>query len=259
MKMFYSWSGKKSHKIALSFSEWIPCLLNAVKPWVSSEDIDRGSIWLNDILEQLKDTNYGLVFVTKENQNKPWILFESGALSKGLNESRVYTVLIDLQVRDIDSSSPLKHLNHTTLDEEGVLKLLKSINKNLEHRLDDSILEMSFKALWPVLFEKISQVQKEEPTPNIPQRDDKNVLNDILDNVLNINKKIGRGELGRQSRYIDHGHATSLFKRLNDMELDDSSIRTVMSDLTPRHWLEQRLRRRAKQEDIELEDLDIEL
>ncbi|WP_405600376.1 MULTISPECIES: hypothetical protein [unclassified Pseudoalteromonas] len=242
MKMFYSWSGTKSHKTAMAFSEWVPCILNAVKPWVSSEDIDRGSIWLNDILEQLKDTNYGLVFVTKENQDKPWILFESGALSKGLNESRVFTVLVDLQVRDINSGSPLKHLNHTTLDKDGILKLLKSINKQLDStKVQESVLEMSFNALWPVLETQILQIQSDEPTLDLPKRDDKDVLNDILDNVLIINKKVGRGG-STNSKYIDSKHARLLVIRLSELHISEKEIFEIMSDLTPRSWLKMKLR-----------------
>ena len=61
--------------------------MQAIDPWISSKDIDRGSIWFNEIFDELKDTNFGIVFVTKENQDKPWLLFESGALCKGLAES----------------------------------------------------------------------------------------------------------------------------------------------------------------------------
>ena len=242
MKVFYSWSGQKSHKTAMAFSEWVPCVLNAVKPWISSEDIDRGSIWLNDIMGQLKDTNYGLVFVTKENQNKPWVLFEAGALSKGLNESRVFTVLVDLQVRDIDSGSPLKHLNHTTLDKDGVLKLLKSINKHLgEAQVQEPILEMSFNALWPVLEQKIIEIQSEEPAFDLPKRDDKDVLNDILDNVLTINKKIGRSGL-RSSTVVDAEHAKLILSRLNELDISEQEIYSVLSDVTPKHWLRRKLK-----------------
>ncbi|EHU4930491.1 toll-Interleukin receptor [Vibrio vulnificus] len=244
MKMFYSWSGVKSHRTAMAFAEWLPCVLNAVKPWVSSEDIDRGSIWLNDIMEQLKDTNYGLVFVTKENQSKPWILFESGALSKGLNDSRVFTVLIDLQVRDIDSGSPLKHLNHTALDKDGILKLLKSINKHLDSaQVQETVLEMSFNALWPVLEKQILDIQDEEPVFELPQRDDKDVLNDILDNVLTINKKIGSGRASN-SRLIAAEHARLLIRRMVELGIGEQEITEILSELTPKSWLSKRLEAR---------------
>lgn len=82
--------------------------MQAVKPWISSKDIDRGSIWFTEITDQLKDTNFGVLFVTRDNQSKPWLLFEAGALSKGLTENRVCTVLVDLTVSDIEAGSPFQ-------------------------------------------------------------------------------------------------------------------------------------------------------
>lgn len=242
MKSFLSWSGIKSHEIAMAFSDWLPCVIQAVEPWVSSEDIDRGSIWLNEIFEQLKDTNFGLVFVTKENQDKPWLLFESGALSKGLTENRVCTVLIDLQVRDIDSSSPIKHLNHTTLEKPEVLKLLKTINKHLDQgKIQESRLETSFDALWPSLESKISDILEFEPENQEPARDDKDVLNDILENVLSINKRVSRGLHRSSGRNIEKHHAEALLKRLLKMDMDRGDIEEIMEDIVPSRWIRQQL------------------
>ena len=242
MKSFLSWSGRKSHEVAMAFSDWLPCVIQAVEPWVSSEDIDRGSIWLNEIFEQLKDTNFGLVFVTKENQNKPWLLFESGALSKGLTENRVCTVLIDLQVRDIDSSSPIKHLNHTTLEKSEVLKLLKTINKHLDQgKVQEGRLETSFDALWPSLETKISAILGIETEDQEPARDDKDVLNDILENVLSINRRVSRGVHRGSGRHIEKHHAEALLKRLLKMDMDRADIEEAMEDIVPSNWIRREL------------------
>lgn len=242
MKSFLSWSGRKSHQVAIAFSEWLPCVIQAVELWVSSEDIDRGSIWLNEIFEQLKDTNFGLVFVTKENQSKPWLLFESGALSKGLTENRVCTVLVDLQVRDIDSSSPIKHLNHTTLAKPDVLKLLKTINKHLDQgKIQEGRLETAFDALWPSLESKLSEILKLEPESQEPAREDKDVLNDILENVLSINKRVSSGLHRGSVHHIEKHHAEALLKRLVKMDMDRGDIEEAMEDIVPTHWIRKQL------------------
>ena len=242
MKTFLSWSGNKSHKIAEAFSDWLPCVIQAVEPWVSSKDIERGSIWFNEILEQLKDTNFGIVFVTKENQDKPWLMFESGALSKGLTENRICTVLIDLNVRDIDAGSPLRQINHTTLDKESILRLIKTINSHLEQgQIQEKILERSFNALWDELEKKFEDILNEEPTSAEPDRKDDDVLNDILDNVLNINRKISRVVHKEQSSYIKPLHAKTLLKNLVSMDLNRNEIKDIVEDFIPRKWLSERL------------------
>lgn len=89
MKVFISWSKNLSKDCAEILSDWIKCTLQASEPWVSSKDIDKGSLWFNEINDQLKDTKVGIVCLTKENKSNPWILFESGALAKGLSANRV--------------------------------------------------------------------------------------------------------------------------------------------------------------------------
>lgn len=242
MKAFLSWSGQKSHKMALAFSEWIPCVIQAVEPWVSSKDIDRGSIWFTEIFDHLNDTNLGIVFVTRENQNKPWLLFESGALSKGLTENRVCTVLVDLNVRDIEASSPLSHLNHTTVDKDSVLKLIKTINKKLDdNQVKETHLERSFNALWSELETKIQSILDEDPVQEENIRQDEDVLNDILDNVLTINKKISQGGRDRHRDVIEARHAEKLLDRLLKMDLERGDIEEAMEDIVPSPWVRKKL------------------
>jgi hypothetical protein len=59
MKVFISWSGARSKAVAELLNDWNKCVLQAAKPWISTQDIDRGTIWFNQIQMQLQDTSMG--------------------------------------------------------------------------------------------------------------------------------------------------------------------------------------------------------
>ena len=124
MRIFISWSGDRSHQVAMLVRDWIRCVIQSVDPWISSEDIDRGAVWFSQISDQLNEVTTGIVCLTKENHNKPWILFESGALAKGISTNRVITLLVDLENGDM-VNSPLSAFNHTKPDKEGIFKIIR--------------------------------------------------------------------------------------------------------------------------------------
>jgi hypothetical protein len=84
MKIFLSWSGERSKVVADALRSWIPDVIHAVKPWMSGVDIRAGMRWSREVDEELGDTQFGILCLTKENQTAPWLLFEAGALAKSV-------------------------------------------------------------------------------------------------------------------------------------------------------------------------------
>lgn len=163
MNVFISWSKNLSKECAEILRDWIKCTLQASEPWVSSKDIEKGSLWFNEINDQLKDTKVGIVCLTKENKSNPWMLFESGALAKGLSANRVCTFLIDLTPADL--ANPLAQFNHTLPDQEGMKSLLSTINKELgDNALEDRILDQVFETYWPQFERRFNDVVKNTPS-----------------------------------------------------------------------------------------------
>lgn len=190
MKVFISWSGTRSHEVAKILNTWIKCTIQAVQPWLSSKDIDRGSLWFTQISEQLAQTSIGIVCLTQENKNNAWILFESGALAKGLSSNRVCTLLIDLEPTDI--KDPLAQFNHSKTDKIGMYQLLHTINLSLgENKLPDPILESVFETYWPDFESKLANVMGSTPEPPVEEkRDDNDIMKEILNTVRSLDKRL---------------------------------------------------------------------
>lgn len=194
MKVFLSWSGQHSKEVANLLSDWLCCVIQASKPWISTRDLDRGSLWFGEINDQLKDTSVGIICLTQENKNRPWILFEAGALAKGLSTSRVCTFLIDLEPKDI--KDPLAQLNHTNPSQESMLGLVKTLNNALTNNaLDNRILEQVFETYWPKFEEKFAEIRSIPPSqPAAQPRPNEDVLGEILENTRMLNSRIRRLE-----------------------------------------------------------------
>lgn len=193
MKVFISWSGRRSQQTAELFEKWIKCVLQATKPWISTQHIQRGARWNAAIEKELAESVNGIICLTRENQNAPWILFEAGALAKGLESTRIYTVLIDLQPSEV--KGPLEQFNHTTPNQEGIRKLVHSINANLSDPVSAPVVDHLFTALWDQFeteFQAIldgtqNMAPAAEPTQN-------QVLDEILTAVKTLSHRVGKIE-----------------------------------------------------------------
>ncbi|VEJ21025.1 TIR domain-containing protein [Neisseria animaloris] len=192
MKVFLSWSGERSKQVANLLSSWLCCVIQATRPWISSKDIDRGSLWFSEINDQLKDTSVGIICLTQENKNRPWILFEAGALAKGLSTSRVCTLLIDLESTDIED--PLAQFNHTFPVKDNMLELVKTLNSSLgNNSLDYRVLEQVFETYWPQFeneFQRIKEDTKSQDKAQSKPRPQADMLTEILENTRTLGQRM---------------------------------------------------------------------
>lgn len=203
MKVFISWSGERSRQVAALLNLWIKYVLQAVDPWLSTQDIDKGSLWFSEITSELSNTQNGIVCLTKSNLNNPWILFEAGALAKGISSNRVYTFLIDLKPNDI--KDPLAQFNHTFPNREGLYQLIKIINKGLEiNSLKENILSDVFDTYFPQFESKFNSILKSTPEEEMQEeRPKEDLLNEILYSVRGIDKRLRKVE---DTEYLHNNH-----------------------------------------------------
>src|SRR5260221_13115017 len=106
MKVFLSWSGEQSKLAAKALHDWLPTVIHTVRPYMSAENINKGQRWSVDISKQLEETDFGVICMTPENLEAPWVLFEAGALLKGREKGHVCPLLFGVGGIDL-TDSPL--------------------------------------------------------------------------------------------------------------------------------------------------------
>ena len=153
MKIFISWSGEKSKEIAEYLKKWIEQIIQSAEPWISV-DIDKGKKWNQEISQNLEDSKIGILCVTRDNINAPWMLFEAGAISKS-SDSYVCTFLIDLSPTDL--TGPLSIFQATKFNKEDVFKLLTTINERIQKQEGKSLSIDNLKSLFEVFYPKLEQ------------------------------------------------------------------------------------------------------
>lgn len=188
MKIFISWSGERSRLVAELLNSWIKCVIQASKPWISTQDIESGSTWFNEISNELNDASVGVICLTKENKNNPWILFESGALAKGLEMPRVCTFLVDLD--HVDIKPPLSQFNHTLPEQDSMWKLVKMINARMDTaRLDDGTLASVFNTYWLQFQEAFNDVITETESE---EKQEARTKDDMLEEILETSRILSK-------------------------------------------------------------------
>jgi hypothetical protein len=188
MKVFISWSGDLSKAIAQLLSQWIKGVVQATEPFISTEDIEKGVRWFEDIASQLADSSVGIICLTSDNLNSPWILFEAGALSKGIGKSRVCTLLINVTHSNV--RPPLSHFNGTIIERNDLFCLIQTINSACEKPLSGEVLNTSFEQWWDYFDTRYKEIIAKIPLGHVPPI--KRNTEDILDELLQICRAIQR-------------------------------------------------------------------
>lgn len=187
MKVFLSWSGHKSHEVALALRDWLPSVIQTIEPYVSSEDIDKGARWSTDIAKELEDSTFGILCVTKENIEAPWLLFEAGALSKMMDKSSVCPFIFDLKRAEV--KGPILQFQSTIFEKEDVKKLILSINKASEKTaLKDDFLTKTFDVWWPTLEENLNKITDTKAEKKTEEIKGNGITNEMLEEILELSR-----------------------------------------------------------------------
>jgi hypothetical protein len=200
MKVFISWSGEPSKLIALALRDWLPSVLQHVEPFVSEEDIETGARWAPEIAEELEQSRFGIVCLTPDNWQRPWLNFEAGALSHSVRQSRVAPFLVGLEPNDL--KGPLSQFQATVQPTQpNLLRLVRSINSVSDQPLDGERVERAVDRWWPELESALAAVNVSRPESET-QRGETDILNELLAHVRALRRQpsnLALNELGNSA------------------------------------------------------------
>ncbi len=179
IKIFISWSGDQSKKIAETLRKWLPSVIQAAEPYYSPDDIAKGAKWNSEIARELEASKIGILCLTADNILAPWIMFEAGALSKQIVESKVCPILFGIEPSEIQV--PLVQFQAALFSKEEMLKVIKTINfESKEDKLDSETLHTSFEMWWPRLENDIEKIMAGSDRQKKEKRTDRDILEEIL-------------------------------------------------------------------------------
>lgn len=195
MKVFISWSGDRSKKMAEALGDWLPDVIQAVVPWISTQDIPQGSRPLPAIAGELEGTDFGIACITAENRESAWVNFEAGALSKSLKGSGVVPLLLGIDKSQV--AGPLSQFQMTvSTDRAEMHKLVRDINERLgDSSIASDRLDRAFGKNWEQLqsaLESIGSESGNEDRP--PPRSPDDLLSEILLLIRKQDRRFGELE-----------------------------------------------------------------
>jgi hypothetical protein len=115
---------------------------------------------------ELNETGYGIMVITPDNFDKPWLHFEAGAISKSVDKAYVSPFLFNIEPSRL--VGPLQQFQATINDRDDILRLLGSINSRLpdDRQLPFEILNREFELLWPDLKKKLDKAAETQDLEN---------------------------------------------------------------------------------------------
>jgi hypothetical protein len=224
LSIFISWAGTQAEALGRGFHEFLPDVVNAVDPFMSGHDIDKGSQWRNVLTGNLQSSSCAIVCLTPESLKSTWVAFEAGAISRAAGgpegaQSRVWTYLLGLETKALQLT-PYAEYQATATTEEDTLRLIKSINQLSPDPVSPECLKRRFDSLfWPNFSRSIEAARALPAGPVPAASSDGDVNAEILRTLRSIQQDITRPPLPR-SRFGDFALINALISEMRKRGYD---------------------------------------
>jgi SAM-dependent methyltransferase len=219
LNVFISWSGERSQLVAAALYEWLKDLFqnSPLSLFLSNKDIRGGTDWHPELIERLLESRFGILCLTPENRDSPWLAFEAGALVALHRKGLVYPYLFSMSNKQV--ASPLSHKQSRVADEEGTRELVLDINAALgEQGFPLDLLNNHITQLWPQLHDKLSKIPAD--AANMPWRIALSLLKQELPSLI---EQFGQRPAFKSNDYFAQVTLDALGWIMSSLSTDPSS------------------------------------
>ncbi len=190
--VFLCWAEQRAKQLALFLRDWLPNVVPQIAPWMSEEDIGKGSRAATNILETLDRAPIGIIIVTPENIGAPFLNFEAGALAKSAKTRQLACPYL-LDITKTQVVGPLTLLQLTDATEEDTRRLVNDINTATDEPLETAQVNRFFNNEWKNLQAKIIELQKATTVKTQPQRrTPEDMLDEVITRVRRVEAQLDR-------------------------------------------------------------------
>jgi hypothetical protein len=213
LKVFISWAGDRANVIATGFHDFLPDVVNAVQPFMSGANIDKGTRWSDALNSSLLESTCAIVCLTEESMRSVWVAFETGAISRAAGgtegaRSRIWTYLSGLETTSLQLT-PFAEYQATSATQDETLRLVRSINALSPDPVSTESLKRRFDAVfWPHFAKVLEKAQAATNPPNLGPKEaqhqnllpigrerDDDLLSEILRTLRSVQREVRRGSV----------------------------------------------------------------
>jgi hypothetical protein len=216
MKLFISWSGDLSESLASVIREWLPNVIQNVRPYFTVKDIDKGARWFDDIVKELQQSQVGLICVTPDSLESSWIMFEAGAVSIAVSERKICPIVFAMNKTQL--RGPLAQFQAIEFNKVELGLLMQTINGECgEDALSESTLEKSFNKWWPDLESNVNSLLKEYK-PGKPRQ---KTQVEQHDEVMGVLRQIIDLRISDMTRHVAEDIFVNIYANIDAMASDN--------------------------------------
>jgi len=141
-----------------------------------------GDRWSSEIGSELATTTIGIICVTPENQERPWLNFEAGALAKIVNDnSRVCPFLYDMKSMDV--TGPLAQFQGKEFDKASTWDVVNALRLSLPTPMEKSVISDQFERCWPEFKKNLKAIPEFEG-----QKPESRTAEEMLAELLSLSR-----------------------------------------------------------------------